>query len=138
MTSTEVNSMATKKNSSAKHKSTTSLRETIAIKIRKLDKRMAELRDLFGWGLSDAQTDLSRVCYGDLTGQYEDLIATAVAVLNESPVYEFIAEEFEPLGESFQLRWLCARMYLAGKCSPQRIDMAIFVAANPPLTPDKL
>jgi hypothetical protein len=130
--------MATKKNISAKRKSKTSPRETIAIKIKKLDKRMAELRDLFGWGLSDAQTDLSRVCYGDLTGQYEDLIATAMSALKESPAYELITEEFEPLGEAFHLRWLCARMYLAGKCSPQRINMAIFDAANPPLIPDKL
>jgi hypothetical protein len=62
--------MATKKNISAKRKSKTSPSETIAVKIKKLDKRMAELQDLFGWGLSDAQTDVSRVCYGDLSSQY--------------------------------------------------------------------
>jgi hypothetical protein len=130
--------MATKKSISAKRKSKASPRETIASKIKNLDKRMADLRDILGWGLSDVQADLSPVCYGDLTGHSEDLIATTTSALKEFPVYELIVEEFAPLGEQFHLRWLCARMYLAGKCSPQRIDMAIFDAANPPLIPDKL
>jgi hypothetical protein len=130
--------MATKKNISAKRAAKTKTARPIARNMKKLDKRMAELRNLFGWGLSDAQTDLSRVCYGDVTGQYEDLIATAMSALKESPAFELVTEQLEPWGEEFHLRLLCAQMYLAGKCSPQRISMAIFDAANPPLIPDKL
>lgn len=106
--------------------------------IKKFDDRMAKLRSLFGWGSSDAQTDLSRVCYGDLTGQFEHLIATAMAALGEAPMYALLVEDFTQLGGDFHLRRLCVHMYLAGKCSPARIDMAIFDAANPPLIPNKL
>jgi hypothetical protein len=132
--------MATKKNISAKRppKTKTVTSTPLDRKIKRFDDRMANLRNLFGWGLSDAQTDLSRVCYGDLTGQFEDLIATAMAALGESPAYELMGEDLQQLGGDFHLRSLCARMYLAGKCSPARIDMAIFDAANPPLIPDKL
>jgi len=132
--------MATKQNTSAKR--TTSSKAKIpvkpAAKYKRFDDRMAKLRNLFGWGLSDAQTDLSRACYGDLTGQFEDLIATAMAALKEAPVYELMVEDFAQLGGDFNLLTLCARMYLAGKCSPARIDMPVFDAANPPLIPDKL
>jgi hypothetical protein len=121
--------MAKKKNTSAKR---------TAAKYKRFDDQYAKLRNLFGWGLSDAQTDLSRACYGDLTGQFEDLTATAMAALKEAPMYELLVEDFAQLGGDFNLLVLCARMYLAGKCSPARIDMAVFGAANPPLIPDKL
>jgi hypothetical protein len=130
--------MATKKNISAKRIPKTSKRETIATKIKKFDDRMAKLRGLFEWGSSDAQTDLSRACYGDLTGQFEDLTAMAMSSLKESAMYELMVEDFAQLGGDFNLLMLCARMYVAGKCSPARIDMAVFDAANPPLIPDKL
>jgi hypothetical protein len=107
--------MANKQNTSAKRAPKTSKREPIATTIKKFDDRMAKLRNLFGWGLSDAQTDLSRACYGDLTGQFADLTATAMATLKEAPMYELLVEDFAQLGDDFHLRCLCARMYLAGK-----------------------
>jgi hypothetical protein len=130
--------MATKENISAKRKPKASQRETIATKIRKFDDRMAKLRGLFEWGSSDAQTDLSRACYGELPGQFEHLTAMAMAGLKDAPMYELMVEDFAQLGDDFHFRRICARMYLAGKCSPAGIDMAIFDAANPPLIPDQL
>lgn len=132
--------MATKQNISAKRTTKTKNVASTPLdrKIKKFDDKVAKLRNLFGWGLSDAQTDLSRACYGDLTGQFEDLTATAMAALKEAPMYELMVEDFAQLGGDFNLLTLCARMYLAGKCSPARIDMAVFDAANPPLIPDKL
>jgi hypothetical protein len=131
--------MATKKNTSAKRTRVSKKRSTtIDGEIRKFDDRMAKLRGLFQWATSNAQTDLSRICYGDLSGQIEDVIGTAAASLKESPVYKLMVEDFEQVGGRFNLLILCARMYLAGKMSPARIDTAIFDAANPPLTPDKI
>ncbi|WP_158792450.1 hypothetical protein [Granulicella sp. L60] len=132
--------MATKKNISAtptrvfKKKST----KPTAAQMKRFDDKLADLRHLFGWGLSDAQTDLSRICYGDVTGQMEPVIATAMAAMKESPMYALLVKDFQQLSGDFNLLCLCSRMYLAGKMSPARIDVAVFDAANPPITPDKL
>jgi GH35 family endo-1,4-beta-xylanase len=114
--------MATKKNISAKPTTASkpARRESIATKIKKFDDKMAKLRNVFQWGLSDAQTDLSRTCYGDLSGQMANAITTAMASLKESPMYELMVKDFQQLGGDFQLLHLCGRIYLAGKMSAKR------------------
>jgi hypothetical protein len=114
--------MATKQNISAKRtpKTKNAASTPLDRKIKKLDDRMAKLRNLFQWGPSDAQTDLSRTCYGDLSGQMELPIATAMASLKESPMYEPMVQDFQQSGGDFNLLILCGRMYLAGKMSATR------------------
>jgi hypothetical protein len=116
--------MATKKNISAKPTTASkpARRESISTKIKKFDDKMAKLRNLFQWGLSDAQTDLSRTCYGDLSGKMVPAIGTAMASLKESPMYELMVQDFRQLGGEFQLLHLCGRIYLAGKMSANRVE----------------
>jgi hypothetical protein len=116
--------MAIEKNTSAKRttESKAKVPAKTAAKYKRFDDKMAKLRNLFQWGISDAQTDLSRTCYGDLSGQMEAPIATAMASLKESPMYELMVEDFQQLGGDFNLLVLCGRMYLAGKMSAARFN----------------
>jgi hypothetical protein len=73
----------------------------------------------------EVEADLSEVTSREMTGDDEMFLNNIIKGLKDSSMGELLIREYHNAGEgSFQLLVLCARMYLAGKCSAQRYDDA--------------
>jgi hypothetical protein len=86
------------------------------------DDTYAKLKALFQWK-DNIDSDLSTVACREADGNDEMFLNNIIHALDESSMFEEMERDFEQCDNlQFALKVLCARMYLAGKCSDKRYD----------------
>jgi hypothetical protein len=116
--------MAIKKNTSTNHAPAST------------DDTYAKLKALFQWK-DNLESDLSTVACREIASGDEMFLNNIINALEESMMFEEMERYLQQGGNSkFALRVICARMYLAGKCSQQRYDDAAPQYAAVPMPHD--